>query len=207
MIKYIPPIPELTKLKAEEIWKDIPFERREDSPRFECWYAEDGRPYTYGRGRGERTYQSVEVRRIPPFRELLRYVWAVLDWKLEESLFNGVFINGYKDGSDHLGWHSDDGPDIRIDCPIAVVSFGAVREIWTRPILDPEDSEMNSHAIVTTYKLEHGSIFVMPANFQQDYQHRIPKASFICGPRISFTFRGLNASILKGQESSKGIKG
>lgn len=66
--------------------------------------------------------------------------------------------------------------------PIAIVSFGVEREIWFRPI--------NSVNEITKLKLQHGSLCVMAPGMQDTHQHRIPKAGFQCGERISLTFRG-----------------
>ncbi len=35
-----------------------------------------------------------------------------------------------------------------------------------------------------------GSLCLMHAKMQETWQHRIPKASFSCGERISLTYRG-----------------
>lgn len=170
------------------LWDLIDWERREDSPRNECWYADPPRPYTYGKGRGIRTYESKEI----PSEICL--LWVMVEGKLG-CKFEGCFVNGYEDGSDHLGWHADDGPDIDSDRPIAVWTFGAEREIWLREI----SSGVGGASMQTTeelnrvekIKLENGSLFVMKPGCQETCQHRIPKAGFICGRRISFTFRGL----------------
>lgn len=171
---------------VEDVWSLMPWERRGDSPRFECWFAEDGRSYTYGKGRGERTYLS-KVLELPPegsMYHILQIIWRIAMEKAG-CKFEGCFVNGYQDGSDHLGWHSDDGPDIDPNRPIAVFTLGAKREIWTRPTGQTE-------AFVQKHRLDSGSMFIMPAGFQATHQHRIPKADFSpCGPRISFTFRGL----------------
>jgi alkylated DNA repair dioxygenase AlkB len=68
--------------------------------------------------------------------------------------------------------------------PIAVVSFGCEREIWWRKIgekgvVPPENRQL----------LRHGSLFVMPAGFQDLYEHRIPKSPGTTHTRISLTFR------------------
>ncbi len=38
-------------------------------------------------------------------------------------------------------------------------------------------------------RLKSGSLFVMPAGFQDLYHHRIPRSDRECGTRISLTFR------------------
>ncbi len=43
---------------------------------------------------------------------------------------------------------------------------------------------------ITKLKLGHGSLCLMQPGMQDTHQHRIPKAGFQCGERISLTFRG-----------------
>ncbi len=185
MFYYLGVSDQFKNIRIDDLWTLIPWERRTDSPRNECWFAEDGRNYTYGKGRGVRTYDS-QIKSLLDSPQWFIDIWARAE-VLTKAKYQGCFINGYSDGSDHLGWHSDDGPDIDASNPICVVTFGAERFIWLRPIMDsiPEADQ------VKVQKLEHGSIFVMEGGCQQAYQHRIPKAGYVCGPRISFTFRGL----------------
>jgi alkylated DNA repair dioxygenase AlkB len=42
---------------------------------------------------------------------------------------------------------------------------------------------------VQSYVLAAGSLLVMPAGFQQSYQHCIPKSQIPCGSRVNLTFR------------------
>lgn len=200
--KYLGPQESLNYINVDWLWSLVPWERRGDSPRFECWMAQDGRPYTYGKGRGERTYLSKltehsELANPRKAEGLVGAIWPPVYpiWYLAEILcntkFEGCFLNGYKDGTDHLGWHSDDGPDIDESRPIAVVTFGAEREIWLRKISGIGAAEVGNLDI-DKIKLQNSSLFIMEPGCQQTHQHRIPKADFQpCGPRISLTFRGL----------------
>jgi alkylated DNA repair dioxygenase AlkB len=103
----------------------------------------------------------------------------------EESLhytFDTCFLNRYLNQRDSLGWHADNEPEMDNERPILTVSLGAEREIWFRPL--------NNLSDVTKVLLRNSSLCVMAPGMQQTHQHRIPKASFICGERISLTFRG-----------------
>lgn len=138
--------------------------------RKECFMSVTPREYTYGSGRGERTYTSSPM----------------LDWVKEvmESLggcHNVCFLNFYENERNALGWHADDSPGTNLDHPIEVISLGESREIWWRFKDRPSE--------VFKQLLEHGSSFVMPAGFQVLCDHRIPKASKKCNPRASLTFR------------------
>lgn len=145
--------------------------------RKEYFMSDNPRYYTYGRGDFARTYVS------RPFTIDVELIMAQLN-VLSDSSYNVCFLNRYDNQKNQLGWHSDDSPSMDSKHPIAVVSFGAEREIWWRKINDkgivpPENRQ----------KLSHGSCFIMPAGFQELYQHRIPKCDRICGIRVSLTFR------------------
>lgn len=160
------------------LWDALDWEKRPDAPRKECWMNDYERPYTYGRGRGQRTYESRKMNHI------------VHDIRLElldrlRIYFEGCFANGYNGERDHLGWHSDDDPGIDHAKPIVVVSYGASREIQVRPIGSKNVNERLS------FVLSPGSIFIMSAGSQFTHQHSIPKVNRVIGPRLSLTYRGL----------------
>ena len=84
-----------------------------------------------------------------------------------------------------MGWHADDSPEMDTTHPIAVVSFGAERFIWTK-----DKSCKGNIPDEDKYMLGDGSLFVMPAGFQENHLHKIPKSDRLdCGGRISLTFR------------------
>ncbi len=62
------------------------------------------------------------------------------------------------------------------------MSLGVEREIWFQP--NPKNGT------VQKLTLGHGSLCLMAPGMQDTWQHRIPKASFTCGERISLTYRG-----------------
>ena len=164
------------ELAFDILMNDLDWERRSDAPRYECWMNDFNAPYTYGRFAGERTYQPKP--------------WNMLALKIRDRLlettgvkYEGCFLNRYDNGQDHLGWHADDSPMIDATRPIAIVSLGAMREIWFCPQADKRDFE--------SVWMRPGSLLVMNAGMQQTHYHRIPKASRPVGPRISLTFRGL----------------
>jgi alkylated DNA repair dioxygenase AlkB len=159
----------------EHLWNNLPWERREGAPRRECWMNTFGTSYTYGRGAGERTYAPI------PWDKFA----LVIQMKLLEETgidYEGCFINGYEGHRDALGWHADDSPEIDATRPIAIVSVGAAREIWFRE---------NGSTDIEKQLLDSGSLLIMGAGMQQTHQHRIPKSSAKCEPRVSLTYRGL----------------
>lgn len=168
---------------ADKVWyfvrlhNELPWERRDSTPRSEYWYNDFGRPYTYGRGAGVRTYEAKGLH--PIIRE-------VRDLLFDKTgvYFEGCFLNRYDGKKDALGWHSDDDPGINHENPIAVVTLGNGREIQYRPIGSPKTEKKSVF-------LEPGSLFIMKAGMQQTHLHQIPKAATEVGPRISLTFRSL----------------
>lgn len=154
---------------------DIAWQRHGDTPRCEYYVNDYGAPYTYGRGRGKRTYAP------GPYHPAILDIRAAAEAKLGYK-FDTCFLNRYLNQSDSLGWHSDNEPEMDNARPILTISLGVEREIWFRPL--------NNWADITRKKLGNGSLCVMLPGMQQTHQHRIPKASFQCGERISLTFRG-----------------
>jgi len=164
------------KTNTFEVSKDdlegIPWVARTHA-RKECFMSLIPRSYTYGSGRGIRTYNSVDM--FDWVREIMG--------KLEGDP-NVCFFNRYEDRSNSLGWHSDDSPDTSDVNPISVISFGEPREIWWREIGTKGVVPLENRRMLGS-----GSLFVMPPGFQSSYEHRIPKGDHEMGPRISLTFR------------------
>jgi alkylated DNA repair dioxygenase AlkB len=159
----------------DALWSELDWERRGSTPRREYYCNDVGVPYVYGRGAGVREYLPKAVHRA----------LAALKGETEAALstkFEVAFLNGYEDARDSLGWHADDSESMDDNRPIAILTLGAEREIWFCPNTDRTD--------VTKLVLENGSLCVMAPGMQDTHLHRIPKAGFECGPRISITFRG-----------------
>jgi alkylated DNA repair dioxygenase AlkB len=160
----------------EELNNTSTWENRTDA-RSECFMASPIRSYTYGSGKGVRTYTSIEPSGI------VSSILFNLNTDFNYS-FNACFLNRYDNQFQQLGWHADDSPGQDDTHPIAVISFGEEREIWWRlngqTGIIPENQRQ---------KLGNGSLFVMPGGMQQTHQHRIPKGSREMGRRISLTFR------------------
>jgi alkylated DNA repair dioxygenase AlkB len=157
------------------LWDELDWVRHDDAPRIEYWSNDFDAPYTYGRGAGERTYYA------QPWHDIVLAVREKLHQE-HDVYFEGCFLNGYLGERQSLGWHSDNSPYIDHSKPIAVVSFGQKRFIEYRA---------NDDKLAHGVELASGSLFLMHAGMQQTHQHRIPKASFKCEPRISLTFRSL----------------
>lgn len=177
---YIPSYaPEIVTI--EYMLNEIPWGTFTDA-RQECFMAPEPLEYTYGSGRGVRTYKSGPLNRVVKMlMEQLNFTPSVPNRRYQ---YNVCFLNRYDDAGQHLGWHADDSPGMSHEHPIAVISFGQAREIWWRK--NGHKGEVPSEQ---RQLLENGSLFEMPAGFQKEYQHRIPKGDREMKPRVSLTFR------------------
>lgn len=95
--------------------------------------------------------------------------------------YNSVLLNRYLNQNDSVSWHADDEPEMDSTHPIASLSLGAPRVFRIRLRGTKDDAQ--------SYPLTSGSLLVMPAGFQQEYQHCVPKSKSACGTRINLTFR------------------
>lgn len=139
-------------------------------PRLEAMYGDAGCSYTYS--------NSVLLEPLPwvePLSKLRDQVQQVTG-----SSYQVVIGNQYRDGSDHIGWHSDDSPEMGESPAIASISLGATRHFKIRHKVTKETHE---------FDLTHGSLLVMHPGCQTDWQHCITKTSKEVGMRINWTFR------------------
>jgi alkylated DNA repair dioxygenase AlkB len=161
------------------LWNELTWVRHPRVPRREYYVNRLGHSYSYGLEPYARTYESQAL------HPQLADIWNNVEHKFDMP-FETVFLNGYENGSDFLGWHADDSDSMDDTRPIVIVTLGAEREIWFREV--PTVHERSP--VVTKMKLQHGSLCTMRTGMQDTHQHRIPKGDRDYGPRISLTFRG-----------------
>ncbi len=173
-IEYYPNFIKLDGAQITSYKESLGLKNYGNAPRLEAWMNDYGLPYTYGSWDFARTYERQEWDVVT---ELIR---QTLNLKFGTK-YDCCFVNYYRNEQDHLGWHADDSPEMDMNHPIAVVSFGMPREIWLRR----NGNKLADKKIL----LDSCSLFVMKAGMQKAWQHRIPKGSRKCEPRISLTFR------------------
>ena len=100
--------------------------------------------------------------------------------RLANFSYNGVLVNGYRDGRDSMGWHRDNEPEIDT-ASIASLSLGATRTFKIRHRTTKE---------VVNVELAHGDLLVME-HLQTLHEHSVPKRAKVAAPRMNFTFRRL----------------
>ena len=141
-----------------------------DEPRLSTWHS-NGQSYMY----------SGKTRTAQPWTPTLDMIREQCEAHTNHT-FNGVLVNFYRNGDDHLGWHSDDelvnGPEPLI----ASISLGAERRF---------DLRHRDTGDVVSARLGHGSLLVMSGLSQKCWDHRIPKMPRVEDPRVNLTFRRL----------------
>lgn len=133
--------------------------------------------YTYGIGKSARDYTSAF------YSDPIREIQSKLN-KDYNCNYNVCFLNRYDNAKNALGWHADDSLEMNTKHDICVISFGAEREIWWK-----EKSFKGEVPAENRQLLYNGSLFVMPAGFQENHFHKIPRCDRECSTRISLTFR------------------
>jgi alkylated DNA repair dioxygenase AlkB len=151
------------------------FGREVREPRLSAWFSDV--PYRYSGRTLPVTAWPSEVQRV---REQIE--------SAAEQRFNGVLLNRYRDGSDGMGFHSDDEPELGRNPVVASLSLGAQRRFLVRAKRKSEAQEC------AEYELASGSLLIMGGSLQHHFRHAVPKRAGLTGERINLTFRQLHAA-------------
>lgn len=136
------------------------------------WYGDRAFQYTYS--------NSSKVA-LPWTRDLLQ-LKSIVE-KVSGDTYNSCLLNLYHDGSEAMGWHSDDEKELKPNGAIASLSLGAERKFVFRHKQSREKISLH---------LENGSLLVMKDETQTYWQHSLPATRRISAPRINLTFRTIN---------------
>lgn len=134
-----------------------------------AWVADEGCSYTYSGVK--KTPQAW----TPELLEIKNQLEEISKWK-----FNSCLLNLYHDGSEGMGWHSDDEPELERAAPIASLSLGGERKFSFKHKADKESVSL---------ALENGSVLIMHAPTQEHWHHSLLKTKRPVAPRINLTFR------------------
>ena len=149
------------------------FGNRIPIPRLNAWYGDAG--YTYsGTSFTANDWTS----------ELL-----TLKQEVETAsrlTLNSALVNLYRDGSDNMGWHSDDEKSLGRQPQIASLSLGASR----RFVLRDKNTKKEKRELL----LHDGSLLLMLGDVQLNWQHSLPKSIKLRKPRINLTFRNCSVA-------------
>lgn len=167
----------LVRLDAELDWQRPRlrlYGREHPIPRCQVWMGDPDAHYRYS-GRDFRP---------EPWHPLVAEIRDAVVTRLAAAgvpaIFNSVLLNRYAVGSERMGWHSDDEPELGDDPLVAAVSLGAERPLrfrWKRG----DGAPFN-------VPLPHDSLLLMGPGVQRQLQHALlPRKG--PGLRISLTFR------------------
>ncbi|MDA0708902.1 MAG: alpha-ketoglutarate-dependent dioxygenase AlkB [bacterium] len=141
------------------------------SPRLTAWYGDAGVTYSYS---------GIRLS-APGWLPCLVEIKARIE-SFSGETFNSVLANLYRDGTDSMGWHSDDEAELGKNPVISSVSFGSPRDFALR-------HKQNRDVTPLTYILGDGDLLVMRGETQHYWKHQIPKTKQKICPRINLTFR------------------
>lgn len=139
-------------------------------PRKEAWLGKTGLRYQYS---GKQLAAKTWPESLASLAEAVGY--------LLDSYFNSVLANLYRNGNDSMGWHSDDEIELGVRPTIASITLGQPRDFAFRI-----KGQNHMHSKI---QLAHGSLLVMHAGMQEQWQHALPKRKQALQPRLNLTFR------------------
>ena len=113
--------------------------------------------------------------------------WTPILLKIKKKIeavkgeYNYCLLNRYRSGSDSMGWHADDEPEM--GNVIGSLSLGATRKFRIRHNVTRETK---------TFLAGNGTLIIMAGTMQQFWQHEVPKTKQNVGERINLTFRKIS---------------
>ena len=140
-------------------------------PRLIASYGDEGITYKYS------GVENVALPWTTMLLEIKKKIEAV------QGEYNYCLLNRYRSGSDSMGWHADDEPEM--GNVIGSLSLGATRKFRIRHNVTRETK---------TFLAGNGTLIIMAGTMQQFWQHEVPKTKQVVGERINLTFR----KIMKG---------
>lgn len=139
-------------------------------PRLIAWHGDQGIQYRY----------SGTDHLTKPWTPALLKMRQEIETRLNLK-FNAVLLNYYRDGHDHMSWHSDDEKEMGIAPTIASVSLGEERIF--------EFKRKKETSAMLSVDLKSGSLLIMDGRLQNHFHHRLKKMPKRLGVRINLTFR------------------
>jgi alkylated DNA repair dioxygenase AlkB len=143
--------------------------------------------YTYGR-----TKRNTSP--FPPIfssiRDQLHSISSTLSlWTTEEVAFNCCLVNRYKNEKDSINWHSDS--ELKGNRAVGlVVLYKNPKECRMFQVRRSDNSE------IFNYQLFHGDVvFMIGSEFQDKFEHRVPKEERQRGERLSLSYRFVHPSL------------
>jgi alkylated DNA repair dioxygenase AlkB len=140
-------------------------------PRESAWFGDPLSEY----------YISGVIGNISPWLPELLDLKNRVEKAYPDLQFNSVLLNKYRNGTDKVGWHSDNDKEFGVNPSIASLSLGATRRFDIRHKTDRTKSfHINLNA---------GSLLIMKGAMQHNWEHQVPQQKHVTGERINLTFR------------------
>lgn len=140
-------------------------------PRLQAWYSTNGLSYSYS---------GLKLNPLP-FNHRLCQIKTSIEAATGHH-FNSLLANLYRSGSDSVGWHSDNEPELGANPVIASLSLGETRRFLLKHRKQPRSKPFE-------ISLHNGDLLVMAGGTQHFWLHQVPKSRLMLSPRINLTFR------------------
>lgn len=154
------------ELRDNSAWEQKPGVFGQLQPRLTASYGDEGVTYRYS------GTVNVALPWTPTLLEIKQKIEAV------QGEYNYCLLNRYRSGSDSIGWHADNEPEM--GNVIGSLSLGATRTFRIRH---------NAKQKPRTFLVSNGTLIIMAGTMQQFWKHEVPKTKEIVGERINLTFR------------------
>lgn len=139
-------------------------------PRFSSWHGNNDKPYTYS---GLTLQPNAWNDGLLHLKNRIEIIAGIN--------FNSVLMNWYRNGDDHLSWHTDAEKELGKNPIIASANFGETRDFMLR--------RNDNHSCKLSIPLRHGTLLIMRGELQHFWQHCVPARKKVTQSRINLTFR------------------
>ncbi len=154
------------ELMTHAAWEQKPGVFGHLQPRLTASYGDEGVTYRYS------GTANVALLWTPTLLDIKEKIEAV------KGEYNYCLLNRYRSGSDSIGWHADNEPEM--GNVIGSLSLGASRTFRIRH---------NTSKETKSFPVSNGTLINMAGTMQQFRKHEVPKATEVVGERINLTFR------------------
>lgn len=134
-----------------------------------AWYGDNDYAYTY----------SNTIKQALVWTKELLELKSIVEASAGAT-YNSCLLNLYHNGSEGMGWHSDDEKSLGLNTNIASLSLGAERSFLFKHKITKQ---------TVSLLLQAGSLLVMKDATQTHWLHSLPKTTKVSSPRINLTFR------------------
>ena len=160
------------ELLTSTLWKNdtlFIYGKHITTKRKSAWYGKNPFSYTF----------SGQTLTAHPWNSPLEKIHQKISERTNLS-FNSCLLNLYQDGSQGMGWHADNEPELDPTSPIISISIGAERYF---------DFKHKTSKFKMRFTLGSGSLLIMHPPTQKFWVHQVPISKKIISPRINLTFR------------------